>query len=253
MSNALPWFYAPWWFLITTPPVVIGGLVLSSSSRGRAWALRKYTLWAVALFPVVLVVVMRSTLYDGVRHLLFVYPILAVLAASGWIAWLSTEHRLWERRVAAGLLALGLVHVLAFNVRSHPNETVYFNELVGGPRGAFARYEMDYWGNCVLEAVDWSARTARLSGMALAISGEPSHVVQLDSERFHELYFTPPNRGQHALDVRLARGPAENIIELANRADALYKVQTADGAVLCVVLPGPAFPTLQSRLSFPTR
>ena len=28
---------------------------------------------------------------------------------------------------------------------------------IGGPRGAFGRYDMDYWGNCVLEAIAWSA------------------------------------------------------------------------------------------------
>ena len=98
-----------------------------------------------------------STLYDGVRHLLFIYPVLVVLAASGWTAWLRS-HRPWVRRGAAAMLVGGLVNVVAFDVRFHPNETVYFNELVGGPRGAFAKYEMDYWGNCVLKAVAWSAR-----------------------------------------------------------------------------------------------
>jgi hypothetical protein len=148
------------------------------------------------------------------------------------------------------LLAAGLVNVLAFDVRFHPNQAIYFNELVGGPRGAFAKFDMDYWGNCVLQAVAWSAETARLSGRPITISGNPWHLVQLDAERFHELSFIPPQR-PHDLDVRLNRGSSEGMKELANRKDALYRVQTPDGVVLCVVLPGPAFAELQSHLSVP--
>ena len=136
-----------------------------------------------------------------------------------------------------GLLAVGVLNVLAFDVRAFPNQSVYFNELVGGPRGAEAKFEMDYWGNCILEGVDWSAKAARASGRALTISGNIEGLVQLDSERYHELSYQPPQR-PHNLDVLLNRGDAESIVAMANRTDALYRVRTPDGAVLCVVVPG---------------
>jgi hypothetical protein len=142
---------------------------------------------------------------------------------------------------------------LAFHLRSHPNQAVYFNELVGGPRGAFARFDMDYWGNCLLEAVAWSARTAQLSGRPIAVSGNPWQLIQLDSERFPSLYFTPPQRRQEHLSVYLSRGSVEGVTGLANREDALYRVRTADGAVLCVVVPGPAFGELQPHVVYPPR
>jgi hypothetical protein len=248
----LPRYYAPWWFLISTPPVVIAGAVLSIFvSRGRRWTLSRTALWAAALLPVLLVIIRDSTLYDGVRHLLFVYPILAVLAASGWTACLWQRDRQWLSRGAAVLLAIGLVNIAAFHIRFHPNQTVYFNELVGGPRGAFGKFEMDYWGNCMLEAVAWSAETARLSGRPIAISGNPWHLVQLNAERFPQLYFVPPHHPQYSLDVRLNRGSIEGITELSKRGDALYRVLTADGVVLCAVVPGPAFADLQPYLSLP--
>jgi hypothetical protein len=130
---------------------------------------------------------------------------------------------------------------------------VYFNELVGGPRGAFARFDLDHWGNCVLEAVSWSADVARLSGRPVTISGNPWHVVELDAARFRQLAFTLPQRNQDYLTIRLNRGPIGGVIELANRSDALYRVTTPDGAVLCVVLPGPAFGQLQPHLVLPDR
>ena len=247
----LPWYYAPLWLLISTPPVVMAGATLSIFlSRDRGWSLRRNALLAIAALPLFLVIGRDSTLYDGIRHLLFIYPILVVVAAAGWAAWLSERNRAWVRGSAAALLAAGLVNVLAFDVRFHPNQAVYFNELVGGPRGAFAKFEMDYWGNCVLEAVAWSAEAARSSGRAITISGNPWHLVQLDAERFSALSFTRPHR-PHYVDVQLNRGSAEGARTLANRKDALYQVQTPDGVVLCVVLPGPDFSELQPHLVLP--
>ena len=247
----LPWYYPLWWLTFSTPLVIVAGVVLSIFvSRGRGWSLRRNALLAAAVIPVLLVIIKDSTLYDGLRHLLFIYPILVVIAAVGWTAWLAKPGHPWVRRSAAALLAAGLVNVLAFDVRFHPNQTVYFNELVGGPRGAFAKFEMDYWGNCVLQAVDWSANTARLSGRMITISGNPAQLIQLDAERFPELSFTFPDRPYH-LDVRLNRGSAARVRELANRKDALYRVQTPDGVVLCAVFPGPAFAELQPHLALP--
>ena len=247
-AQELPWYYAPWWFLISTPPVVIVGAVLStcvSSSRGDVP--RRLALWAIAVLPVAAAIVMGSTLYDGIRHFEFIYPILVVLAASGWTAILCARHRSWLRRGAAAVLAVGLASVLTFDVRFHPNQGVYFNSLVGGPRGAFARYDMDYWGNCVFQAVEWSADLARSSGVPVTISGNPEHLVQLNSERFHELYFIRPWR-RYYLNVRLARGTVAGLTELAQQP-ALYQVRTPDGALLCSVIPGPAYSELEELQS----
>jgi hypothetical protein len=161
------------------------------------------------------------------------------------------RNRPWLRRSAAALLAAGLVNVLTFDVRFHPHQTVYFNELVGGPRGAFAKFDLDYWGNCILEAVAWSAQTARVSGRPITISGYPPHLVDFNAKRFPQLVFTPPVVQKHHLTVRLNRGLAKEVTELANDEDALYRVQTADGAVLCVVQPGPAFAELQPYVPLP--
>lgn len=245
----LPWYYAPWWLLISTPPVVIAGatLALFRLQRRGTEARVRTALCGAAALPVLLVILKGTTLYDGIRHLLFIYPTIVVLAASGWTAWLSQRKYRWLRGAAAVLLAAGLVEVIVFDVRFHPNQGVYFNQLVGGPRGAFAKYDMDYWGNCVFDAVAWSARMARLSGRPIAISGTPAHLVQLDAERFPELYFTHPSRGH--LNVQLSRGSVAGVTGLATRPDTLHRVQTADGAVLCVVVPGLAFEELQPFLS----
>ena len=191
---------------------------------------------------------MGSTLYDGVRHLEFIYPVLVLLAAGGWAGLLSAPGAPWRRRIAASGLAAGIASMLIFNVRFHPNQGVYFNALVGGPRGAFARYDMDYWGNCVLQGVQWGVEMARSSGVTVAMSGNPWHLVQLDTERFREVYFTPLAQNRHYLHVSLARGPIDGVRELAARP-ALHQVRTPDGVVLCTVTPGPAYGELEALRS----
>jgi hypothetical protein len=248
LATDLPWDYAPWWILISTPPVVLAGAALSIAAfRKPGWAKPAAALWAIVLFPVVMVIARGSTLYDGIRHLLFVFPPLVILAAAGWNAVVSWPTRPLLGTAAAALLAVGVAEVFAFDVRYHPNQIVYFNGLVGGPHGALARYELDYWGNCMLQAVEWSARAAREAGMAVSVSGNPWALVQLDAERFRELRFVQQHH-PHELNIRLNRGSSDGVAELAARQDALYRVETPDGALLCAVMPGPNFARLQGRL-----
>lgn len=245
-ATTLPWYYAPWWFLISTPPVVLAGVAMSAFFiTSRADLLRRIGLWVVVVLPVTAAIMMRSTLYDGIRHLLFVYPVLAVLAAAGWSGVLRADRPRWVRRGAGMAVAVGLASVLIFHVRFHPNQGIYFNGLVGGPGRAFMRYEMDYWGNCVLQAVEWTAELGRSYNTVMTISGNPWHLVQLDAYRFPEVSFTPASRNRHYLHIRLARGPRSGLSELLLQ-ESLYRVTTPDGAVLCTVIPGPAYGELQA-------
>ena len=111
-SNDLPWYDVPVWLLISTPPVVLVGLVLAGLFTKREWLPALFALSAIALLPIALVIIQRSTLYDGVRHLLFIYPAIVVLAAAGWTAALSRRDPL-VRRITAVLL----VH----RPRQHPH------------------------------------------------------------------------------------------------------------------------------------
>jgi hypothetical protein len=143
-GDALPWDYVPVWFVISTPPVVMLGLLVSwlritnAESRWHVLAL-----WGMVLFPAVAVMFRGSTLYDGIRHLLFVYPVVVIIAAGGWTALFSRVNQPYAA-VAWGVLLLGVGEVLYFSVRNHPNQIVYVNALVGGPRGAFFRFDLDY-------------------------------------------------------------------------------------------------------------
>ena len=247
-AGNLPSSYLPTWFLITTPPVVLAGMVLSISRLCAGGDGRGSRLWSVALLPIVLIIVRDSIVYDGMRHVLFAYPPMAVLAASGWTALLTYRPR-WLRIGGLALLMAGLVNVLSFNVRSYPNQAAYINELAGGPRGAFGSYELDYWGNCVLQAVEWSAAEARRARCPCACGGARTTSSLFDAARFPELIVDARSgTDPHHLQIRLLRGSVKDLWRLAKHPDVVHRVTTADGAVLCVVSRGPNFEELQRRL-----
>ena len=246
-ADELPWLYAPWWFVISTPPVVLVGAVFSFLyTESRADALRRLGLWATFILPIAAAIIMGSTMYDSMRHLLFVYPILVVLGAGGLAVALHGARPRWLRAGAALAVAAGLVSLVVFNVRFHPNQGVYFNSVVGGPGKAFKRYDMDYWGNCILQSVEWAARVAESFDTTITISGSPGHVVLLNTQRFARVGFSQESENRHHMYIDMARGLRADFRKLASEP-ALHRVTTPDGAVLCSVTVGPAYKDLGSR------
>jgi hypothetical protein len=249
-ASETPAAYVPVWMALTIPIVVFAGLGLSLlHMRPRAALFPKIVgLWAAVVFPVVYVIGVGAVLYDGLRHLLFTFPPMAIVAAAGWIIALRGGHRVTSGIGAAALVAALLPPVL-FSVREHPNQVVYFNELSGGPASVYGRYEMDYWGNCILQAL------AKVDGLAAShappvkVSGWPLNLVRADAVRYPRLRVTERNDPTHQMDVVLARGSGAEVTGLAARRDLLARVMTRDGALLCAVLPGPAFDTVTRSVS----
>jgi hypothetical protein len=255
----LPWYYLPTWLLISIPPVVLAGAALSlmrlrpASTRSRrepveaqeyaGSRVRLAALWAFVLIPATMVIVRGLTLYDGIRHMFFIVPPIAVIAAAGWDLALASSMR-GVAAIAGVLLAVGLAEPYVFQVRNHPNQIAYFSPAIGGPRGAFGRFDMDYWGNCVLQAVEWCAAEAERAETPIGVSGNAWEVVVVDVDRFKRLYFRLPYRDGYHFNIHLLKGTRQDVLDTARRGDVLHRVTTADGTPLCVVLPGPEYPRL---------
>jgi hypothetical protein len=80
---------------------------------------------------------------------------------------------------------------------------------MGGPKNAFARYDMDYWGNSVLQAVQW-ADWSRASGIPLIVSGNPIQAVDADARTLPLVDGGGRANLTHHLDIRLMRGPSDS-------------------------------------------
>lgn len=248
-AGTLPWHYLPVWVAISTPPVVLVGLVFTPLLWRRAGPARLSLLGLTAfvLAPIAAAVIRRPNMYDGMRQLLFLVPPLSVLSAGAWMAAVDSARGRVRIAVVA-LLAVGALEPLIFQLRNHPNQIVYFSPIIGGPRVAFGRFDMDYWGNSMLQAVEWSRGLAEQSGMPVVVSGNPWEAVFADSSRYHQLSFARRESTDYHLDIRLLRGPSASVREFARRQDVLHTVTAADGTPLTVIIQGPAYAQLQRQL-----
>ena len=106
---------------------------------------------AAVVLPLGFLILQRATMYDGIRHVLFVIPMLAVVAGLGWRALLLFLNR--APVVAAVMAGAYLGSIVATLAMLHPLEYVAMNALAGGTRGAYENFELDYWSAAASEAL----------------------------------------------------------------------------------------------------
>ncbi len=161
----MPWNYLPTLFALQLPEVLLalmGGAVVFTFAilpRKDVTARRKTVLLMLTLaatLPLVIAMVKRPALYNGIRHFIFVIPPMAVLGgvAFAWIMErLRANHRSWQPVVLAAF-CFGLALPLAEMIRLHPYQYTHFNYIAGTVRGADDRFMLDYWGLALKQASD---------------------------------------------------------------------------------------------------
>ncbi len=157
-STSLPWYYVPKYMMVSTPLYFLLGVVvfLVAFPLARRHFNQRYLFLVlfVALFPWLYGVSKHSAFYNGWRHTTFIYPPLIALTAVGFEYFFRRFNGIGQK-VLVGILASSMALPLWFMVKNHPYQYTYYNELTGGTKGAFAKYEMDYFGVSTREIADW--------------------------------------------------------------------------------------------------
>jgi hypothetical protein len=182
MTNALPWHYIPGQFLARLPEgfLLLLGIGLAAAvatavrfARATVSRLRRrgaeglaapalvlarsrgtLLVIAAAIVPIGFVIITRATHYDGVRHILFVIPMLAILAGGGALRLVPFLRKFPLIAATAVVVAAAHIGVTAVTLaRLHPLEYVAMNSLAGGTKGAADRFELDYWAVAATEAL----------------------------------------------------------------------------------------------------
>lgn len=164
LTISLPWYYLPKTMLITIPIITIflfflGNVrllvpLLPRPSQNGNWV--KLYLLSIFYTPFLLILLLKPTLYDSWRQFLFLTIPMIIIAMVG-LEWLI---RNWKLKIVWNLIISLLVIIsLFFTAKEmlilHPYEYLYYNSLVGGFKGAYNRYETDYWGLAFKEAAIW--------------------------------------------------------------------------------------------------
>jgi hypothetical protein len=160
----LPWDYLPTYIAIALPELVLALLLCAPAMaafalwRGgfsfpREQTLAIFLLGFGIVFPVAYAIAIKAVLFDGMRHFIFVLPLIAVAAALTVERALAGSARLPYRRAIFVLFAAyGIAHI-AIMAMLHPDQYVYYNAFVGGVDGAQRKFKLDYWANSYAEAV----------------------------------------------------------------------------------------------------
>ena len=161
----MPWSYLPTLFALQLPEVLLGLLIAGvvgtfmSLSRSDVSARRKSILLMLTLaatLPLVVAMVKRPALYNGIRHFIFVIPPMTVLAGTGFawgMNWLKENRRSWQP-AAVAIFSFGLLLPLGEMIRLHPYQYTHFNHIAGTVRAADDLYMLDYWGLALKQASD---------------------------------------------------------------------------------------------------
>ena len=247
LSDNVPWYYIPKWLSITTPVIILAGIVLSP----YLFVSKEYKpaqisfLFFVALFPLFYVIYKKSPLYDGWRHLFFIYPPLVIMSGLAFITLIGKVKNQYGKYAFAAVIFIGLALPAKWCLANYPNEIVYFNELEGGVNGAYGYYETDYYMNSLKQG---TYKLAEMKGLfttkdSLQIATNAAEPVveyfKRINPRISVIYVRYPQRYERKWDYALfyTRFMDKELLQngFFPPANCIYTVK-ADNAPLCAVL-----------------
>lgn len=245
-SDYHPWYYLPKYMLITIPLITFAGIaafiLLFKKSFSDHQKIQLLLLVFTILFPIVFVLIKESNLYGSWRHFLFVYPGLILLSGLGIQAFfIRFKGRL--TRVGALILLLALsLHPLKFMAFNHPYYYLYYNELTSGLKGAYARYETDYYYHSMREGAQWLQQHIKQNepGKKIIVGGNFPIQWYFRNDPTIEFKYVPyQNRSDYDWDYLIIANSYIPPSQLRNKtfppSNTIHTVE-ADGVPICAVM-----------------
>ena len=223
-SDYMPWYYLPKSILITVPITVLIGLILFSIFIRFKLDPEKTVLYGLVIFsvifPIAFVVYEKSNIYSSWRQFLFVYPGLVLLASIGYRHFyenLKSKYLTWGMVV---LLAVLSIHPFKFMLTNPPYYYLYYNQLVGGLKGAYSNYETDYYYVSQTEASKWLIDYLRKKDVHGKIKVKATYSVEWlfrDHPEIETSYFRYEERSQSDWDYAIVANRYISPFKLRNK------------------------------------
>ena len=172
-SENLPWHYTLVWIFVTTPIFYIalfisGFFIISRRMFKRLFKIEANEslndLWRgnnemkdlihlfIFILPIFVVIVFHSTLYDGWRHLYFIYPSFLMISLSGlYFIYIKYFKKKFLRLLIINLAFI--IHISIWMIMNHPFQYVYFNKFASKNFNKF--FVMDFWGLSNNQALEY--------------------------------------------------------------------------------------------------
>ncbi len=247
-SNKLPWYYASKYIIITTPLVVLFGFALFLV--GTIVSFKKNNIYILFLlftlfFPLVYIYIKESNLYGGMRHVLFVYPSLVILAALGISCFYNYFSKKLFRYIFISIVVVLSILPFQWMVRSYPHYLSYYNETIGGMKGAYGNYELDYWYGSLKQASEWFDENVKPE-KKIIITTQHSAIVSdylKHNKNFEISYSRYYSKSQNDWDYAILHNSFISSYQLKNRIYPIkgtIKEFKVDGKPICIIVKRPS-------------
>jgi len=167
-----------WLFKYLNLDIVSNFVLRASNFRAK----RGFYLLALIWFfvPLLRYLSPKTGAIDGVRHFMeVVYPLCAI-AGIGAVNIYEKLIKIKGGRFVAPLLSLIIVISLIRNiVHFHPYQTSFYNSLIGGIKGAYGKFDIDFWGTPQKDAMLWLNKNAPDNSIIYIVMAQSSAAVYL--------------------------------------------------------------------------
>ena len=214
LASFSPWHYIPVWILITTPPLYLFLFLFGFFTFITKFLKQKnyldifnnqfetedFIYLLLFLVPILLVIFLNSTLYNGWRHLYFIYPCMILFSINGihLIKSKFFRNKKWSLEI---LITILLIQISLSMTKNHPHQNVYFNFIAG--TNVEDKFEMDYWGLSNKQAYEIILKKDRNEvikiGSAGPISLENSMKI-LERKKRERILITPNDNADYIID-----------------------------------------------------
>ncbi len=157
-SSVIPRDYLLVFMGITFPLTVIAGLIIYfvfQIAEYKKFTWQNFILIYSILFLFLYVSITRQFIYNGWRHVLFIYPIMISAAAIGYKQIYFFLKNAASRLTLIVLFSVMFGRIFLWMYTNHPYEYIYFNEIIGGVKGAYGNYDTDYQQLAASASYDW--------------------------------------------------------------------------------------------------
>lgn len=244
--------FPAFWIIVTTPlPILLFftiGLywIINNFIRKKDHTGLLFLLWLAV--PILRVSIPNAVIYGGVRHIMEFIPALALIAGAGSYFLLSTKSKSFSIFFKLMILA-GFAFVVYEMVSIHPNQNVYFNQLIGGLKGAYEKeipYAGNSFGNAYQQGIAWLNKNAEPQAkLGLPIGGTvnlPRENLRTDINLGNDNFSAFLQQGEYEMEMSHNGVPKELFAYsyLDNFLDPVYEVKVDDVTLLKVWKNDPA-------------
>jgi hypothetical protein len=155
-ENNLPWHYIPVWILVTTPPLIIllffTGIIflLINFFKNKFTFNDENKIILLVNFLIIIgsisaVIILESTLYNGWRHMYFVYPSIIIISVYAFFnIFEQVKKKIFGKFIFITFFLFFILNQVNLIIKSHPLQNLYFNFIAG--KDWRNKFDLDYWG-----------------------------------------------------------------------------------------------------------